>query len=201
MPTRRSRSARRGTALRATSIPPLSICFTGHVSSDSREIAIERGGVNDVAALRELWLELHHHHAQVAPQSGEFVDDESSWRVRSWCYREWLADPGSFLLLARAQGRVVGYALVRVMEAGPELTDSWRVPEVIAEIETMLVSAPFRGAGLGTRLLDEIDAELERQGITEVIVGLMPGNDGAQRLYECRGYRRRWLVLARGEWS
>ena len=95
---------------------------------------------------------------------------------------------------------MVGYALVRVMEAGPELTDSWRVPAtVIAEIETMLVSAPFRGAGLGTRLLDAIDAELERQGITEVIVGLMPGNDGAQRLYERRGFRQRWLVLARGE--
>ena len=56
-------------------------------------IAIERGGVDDVAALRELWLELHHHHAQVAPQSGEFVDDASSWRVRSSSYREWLADP------------------------------------------------------------------------------------------------------------
>jgi ribosomal protein S18 acetylase RimI-like enzyme len=75
------------------------------------------------------------------------------------------------------------------------------VPETIAEIETMLVSAKFRDAGLGSRLLDEIDAELERQGITEVIVGLMPGNDGAQRLYERRGFRPRWLQLARGEWS
>lgn len=65
----------------------------------------------------------------------------------------------------------------------------------------MLVSAEFRGGGLGSRLLDEIDAELERQGITEVIVGLMPGNDGVQRLYERRGFRRRWLVLARGEWT
>jgi ribosomal protein S18 acetylase RimI-like enzyme len=182
-------------------MPPLSICLTGDVSADSHAIAIERGGVDDVTVLRELWLELHHHHAQVAPQSGEFVDDETSWRVRSSSYREWLADRRSFLLLARAGGQVVGYALVRVMEAGPELTDSWRVPEVIAEIETVLVSAPFRDAGLGTRLLDEIDAELERQGITEVIVGLMPGNDGAQRLYERRGYRQRWLVLARGEWS
>jgi ribosomal protein S18 acetylase RimI-like enzyme len=74
-------------------------------------------------------------------------------------------------------------------------------PEVIAEIETMIVSAKFRGAGLGSRLLDEIDAEPERRGITEVIVGLMPGNDGAQRLYERRGFQRRRLVLARGEWS
>ena len=169
------------------------------MSADSRLIAIEHGSVDDIAALRELWLELHHHHAQVAPQSGEFVDDASSWRVRSSSYREWLADPRSFLLLARSEERVVGYALVRVMEAGPELTDSWRVPATVAEIETMLVSAPFRGAGLGTRLLDAIDAELERQGITEVIVGVMPGNDGAQRLYERRGFRQRWLVLARGE--
>jgi ribosomal protein S18 acetylase RimI-like enzyme len=173
----------------------------GGVSADHGAIAIERGEVGHVAALRELWLELHHHHAQVAPQSGDFVDDETSWRVRSSSYREWLADPRSFLLLARTEGRVVGYALVRVMEAAPELTDSWRVPAVIAEIETMLVSAPFRGAGLGIRLLDAIDAELKRQEITEVMVGLMPGNDGAQRLYERRGFRRRWLVLARGAWS
>jgi ribosomal protein S18 acetylase RimI-like enzyme len=164
-------------------------------------IVIERGGVDDVPSLRDLWLELHHHHAEVAPQSGEFVDDETSWRVRSSSYREWLGDPGSFVLLARAGDRLVGYALVRVMEAGPDLVDSWRVPDVIAEIETMLVTPEVRRAGLGNRLLDEIDAELERQGITEVIVGLMPGNDGAQRLYERRGFQRRWLVLARGEWS
>jgi ribosomal protein S18 acetylase RimI-like enzyme len=171
------------------------------VGAGSGAIAIERGGVDDIAALRELWLELHHHHAQVAPQSGEFVDDESSWRVRSSSYREWLADPRSFLLLARADEQLAGYALVRVTEPGAELTDSWRVPAVVAEIETMLVSAPFRDEGLGNRLLDEIDTELERQEITEVMVGVMPGNDGAQRLYERRGFRGRWLLLARGEWS
>lgn len=93
-------SARRGGAPTPSSptpssIPPLFICFTGHVSTDSRPIAIERGSVEDIAALRELWLELHHHHARVAPQSGEFVDDESSWRVRSSSYREWLAEPRS----------------------------------------------------------------------------------------------------------
>jgi ribosomal protein S18 acetylase RimI-like enzyme len=164
-------------------------------------IVIDRGGVGDVPALRDLWLELHHHHAEVAPQTGEFVDDETSWRVRSASYREWLADPRSFVLLARAGDRLVGYALVRVLEAGPDLADSWRVPETVAEIETMLVTGDARGAGLGNRLLDEIDAELERQGITEVIVGLMPGNDGAQRLYERRGFQRRWLVLARGDWT
>jgi ribosomal protein S18 acetylase RimI-like enzyme len=164
-------------------------------------VEIVRGGLDDVLALRKLWLELHHHHARVAPQSGVFTDDETSWRMRSSLYREWLADPRSFLLLARVRERLVGYALVRVMEAGADLTDSWRVPGVLAEIETLVVLPDARGAGLGTRLLDEIDAELERRGITEVIVGLMPGNDGAQRLYERRGFKRRWLVLARGDWA
>jgi ribosomal protein S18 acetylase RimI-like enzyme len=171
------------------------------VSGDRGEVTIERGGIDDVPALRDLWLELHHHHQEVAPQSGEFVSDEESWRVRSSEYREWLADPRSFLLIARSGAQPVGYAVVRVMASGPELRDAWQVPETIAEIETMLVSAEFRDAGLGSRLLDEIDAELERRGITEVIVGLMPGNDGAQRLYERRGFQRRWLVLARGEWA
>jgi ribosomal protein S18 acetylase RimI-like enzyme len=160
-------------------------------------ISIERGGLDDVDALRDLWLELHHHHQRVGPQSGEFTDDETSWRVRSASYREWLSDPRSFVLLARDGDLLVGYALVRVMESGPDLRDAWRVPDVVAELETLVVSAAARGAGLGTRLLDEVDAELDRLGIEELIVGLIPGNDGAQRLYERRGFRPRWLSLVR----
>jgi ribosomal protein S18 acetylase RimI-like enzyme len=163
----------------------------------STELAIERGGLGDVGALRELWLTLHRHHAEVAPESGEFADDETSWRVRSGSYREWLSDPRSFVLLARDGEQLVGYCLVRVFESGPDLRDAWIVPDVIAEIETVVVSAAARGAGLGSRLLDEADTELERQGITEVQIGLIPGNDAAQRLYERRGFKPRWLVLAR----
>jgi ribosomal protein S18 acetylase RimI-like enzyme len=156
---------------------------------------IELGGLEDVDSLRELWLELHHHHAEVAPQSGEFADDESSWRVRSGSYREWLSDPRSFLLLARDSERLVGYALVRVFESGNDLRDAWVVPDVIAELETLVVAEDARGAGLGNRLLDEVDDELTRRGIEEIQVGLIPGNDGAQRLYERRGFAPRWLVL------
>lgn len=65
-------------------------------------IAIERGGIDDVAALRELWLELHHHHAEVAPQSGEFTDDETSWRVRASSYERYGFQP-RWLVLARGE--------------------------------------------------------------------------------------------------
>lgn len=174
--------------------------MTGRVGDvGAQPISIERGSAGDVEALRELWLELHHHHARVAPRTGEFTDDQTSWRKRSGYYREWLGDPRSFLLLARAGERLVGYAMARVKDSGGEHEDAWRQPALVAEIETLVVAADARGSGLGGRLLDEIDAELERQGITEVTVGLMPGNDGAQRLYERRGFRRRWLELVRDE--
>jgi GNAT superfamily N-acetyltransferase len=133
----------------------------------------------------------------VGPQSGRFTDDDSSWEVRSASYREWLGDPRSFLLIARDEGRPVGYAITRVTESGPEWTDTWRVPPTMAELETLVVLPELRNAGLGTRMLDAVEAELARQGITEVIVGLVAGNHGAQRMYERRGFRPRWLILSR----
>ena len=75
--------------------------------------------------------------------------------------------------------------------------DAWIVPETVAELMTLVVTDGRRGEGIGGRLLDEMDAELERQGIDEVLVGLIPGNDGAQRLYESRGFKGRWLTLVR----
>jgi ribosomal protein S18 acetylase RimI-like enzyme len=84
---------------------------------------------------------------------------------------------------------------VRVFESGGDLRDAWVVPELIAELETLVVTADLRGAGLGNRMLDEVDAQLAQRGIEEVQVGLIPGNDGAQRLYESRGFEPRWLLL------
>ncbi len=160
-------------------------------------ISIERADAGDVDSLRELWLQLHHHHQEIGPQSGTFTDDESSWAVRSANYREWLAEEGSFALLARDGADLVGYAMVKVSPGPASERDAWEVPETVAELMTLVVSAGRRGDGIGGRLLDEMDAELERLGIDEVFVGLIPGNDGAQRLYESRGFKGRWLTLVR----
>ena len=46
------------------------------------------------------------------------------------------------------------------------------------------------------RHVRQLDA-LKRQGIEEVAIGLIPGSEGARRLYERRGFRPRWLELVR----
>jgi ribosomal protein S18 acetylase RimI-like enzyme len=160
-------------------------------------ISIERGGPGDVDSLRDLWLQLHHHHQEIGPQSGTFVDDESSWGVRSANYREWLGAEDSFVLLARDGDELVGYAMVKVSPGPASERDAWKVPETVAELMTLVVDDGRRGEGIGGTLMDEMDAELERQGIDELFVGLIPGNDGAQRLYESRGFKGRWLTLVR----
>jgi len=55
----------------------------------------------------------------------------------------------------------------------------------------------LRGRGLGGLLLDAVDAELERRGIPDSVIGVLPQNAAAVRLYERRGYRPAWLVLTR----
>lgn len=164
---------------------------------DQVAIALERGADARIDSLRGLWLELHHLHARVGPQSGVFTDDETSWRYRSASYREWLADPRAFCLIARRGSDPLGYAMVRVFASEAHELDSWRVPEVVAELETLVVAERARGSGIGGHLLELVDRELERLGIDELVVGVIPGNEEAQRLYERRGFKPRWLELVR----
>jgi ribosomal protein S18 acetylase RimI-like enzyme len=161
------------------------------------ELRIERGTRDDVPSLQRLWLELHAHHQRVAPRLGPFASDDDSWAVRRASYEQWLAEEG-FLLLARANDELVGYAMVAIHDpAGPEWTDTWVVGERIAEVETLVVDPATRGVGIGSALLDAVEAEVGRRGIADMAIGVVPGNDGAQRLYERRGFRPAWTILSR----
>ena len=51
----------------------------------------------------------------------------------------------------------------------------------------------YRGAGIGSALLDGLERALERAGIDDLVLGVLPGNTAAMRLYERRGYRPTWM--------
>ena len=102
------------------------------------------------------------------------------------------------MLLATHGDTLVGYALVHMIAATDTWTgDTWVTGDTIAELESIAVAPEHRGTGIGTKLLDAVDVELERRGIRDVILGALPGNDGAIRLYERRGFRPTWLYLSR----
>jgi ribosomal protein S18 acetylase RimI-like enzyme len=127
-----------------------------------------------------------------------FVDDETSWTARRKGYAEIFAN-GGFALIASEAKKAVGYAMVR-FHHGPD--DSWALEDRYAEVWTLVVAETARGRGVGSALLDAVDAELERRGVHDLVIGFMEGNEGAQRLYERRGlvpgWRQYYRVAAAG---
>jgi ribosomal protein S18 acetylase RimI-like enzyme len=162
------------------------------------EATITRAGAQALDRLRPLWLALHAHHQAVGgPELGPYVDDAASWAARRALYSGFLAD-GGFVLLAERDGELVGYAMVAIKTAvETELDDTWRSGVRVAEIETLSVAPSARGAGIGTALLDAIDAELAVAGIDDVLVAALVGNADAIRLYERRGFRPASLHMMR----
>ena len=81
------------------------------------------------------------------------------------------------------------------LHRGPD--DTWPLGERYAELYSLSVAAGFRGQGVGGRLMDRVDQELERLGIGDLQVAVMVGNREAQRFYERRGLRPGEIILYR----
>jgi ribosomal protein S18 acetylase RimI-like enzyme len=153
---------------------------------------IALAGAERVDELRPLWLQLHHHHAAVS-RVQPFVDDETSWTLRRKGYVEILG-AGGFVLVAEDDDGLAGYALVKLHEGGD---DSWALADRWGEVWTLVVNERRRGRGIGSALLDAVDAELASRGVHDLMIGVMEGNDAARRLYERRGLVPGWLQLYR----
>jgi len=154
---------------------------------------VELGGTGCVDELRSLWLALHRHERTVAPTL-PLVPDELSWRRRRSLYFRWLELEQGFLALARNRASIVGYAFVRVDEGSD---DTFPLGERYAELYSLSVAHGWRGRGIGTRLLDFVDADLASRGIRDLSISVMVGNSGAQRLYERRGLQPAEIVMYR----
>jgi ribosomal protein S18 acetylase RimI-like enzyme len=77
------------------------------------------------------------------------------------------------------------------------IEDTWRTGDRIGEIESLSVLPEYRGSGLGSELLERLEAHLHDLGVEDLILGALAGNDHAIRLYERRGYRPTWLYLSK----
>jgi ribosomal protein S18 acetylase RimI-like enzyme len=161
-------------------------------------VKIRPGGPQDLDRLEPLWVSVHHVHAGSMPELAPYVDDATTWAERRKLYAELLAKPDSVLLLAAAGDALVGYGLAHVMateETG--IPDTWATGPRIGEIESLAVLPEHRGRGLGSELLGRLERALRDQGVADIVIGVLPGNDGAVRMYERRGYRPTWMYLSR----
>jgi ribosomal protein S18 acetylase RimI-like enzyme len=148
------------------------------------DVTIERVDGGQIEALEPLWRSLIDHIRELG-SIVEIVPHEQSWQRRRAIYEELLADGESFALGARRDGRLVGYAMVHV--APPDAV--WFTGGRYAELTSLCVEADERGGGLGTALLDAVEAGLVERGLDQYVIGVDTVNPGAQRFYERRGFR------------
>lgn len=150
-------------------------------------VTIEELPADGLGALEPLWLALLEHHGNVSIPALTMVGPADSWERRRGLYAEWLGVPGAFALTASVDGRLVGYALVSI-EDTVVLDDHWEVAgPAVAMLQTLVVAPEGRGRGVGTALMDTVEARLRAAGITDLLVGVVAGNSDAQRFYERRG--------------
>jgi len=143
--------------------------------------------IDDVGAL---WMELMDHVAALPEALVPVRPSEESWALERAEMLEALQGD-AFVLVALRGDEPVGYAFVKI--EGPDPV--WYTGDTRAELAHLCVAGGERGNGVGSGLMDEVDAELERRGVEDVEIGVDSGNDGAARLYESRGYRADYRIF------
>jgi len=154
-------------------------------------LTLSRG---ELEVLQPIWRSLYEHHLALTPYMRERArSPEEAWRARRDVEQGWLAaEPLSFVLAARAggeDGEHLGYAFVRV-RPGAQFATSWRASDPLAELSILAVVPAARGRGIGSALLDAVEARLGELGVADMTIDVVAGNEGALRLYERRGAQR-----------
>lgn len=96
-----------------------------------------------------------------------------------------LADPAKAVWLVESGGEVVGHAL-----AGPCDLPHPEVTPACGELKQLYILKAHQGGGVGSRLLAETLAWLERGGPRRLWIGVWSENYGAQRLYGRMGFQK-----------
>lgn len=156
-------------------------------------VEIETGSVRDIPGLRAAFLSLHEHHRAVSPIALT-EPDERAWTERVSTYEHYFAESRALLHVARFDRRCVGYAFTLLH---PGSDDTFPLGAGYAELYTLAVIPEARGSGIGTALLDAVDAALADRAIPNLTVAVMAQNEAAIRLYRRRGLIPGELIMYR----
>lgn len=141
---------------------------------------------SEVDRLERLWGQLLVHHTRQATHLaalGAVRSPEDSWRLRRGQYLAWLQEPLTAALIARDGNHLLGYAVMRILDA----PGSWQWGDQVGVLETLVVDDEARGTGVGQALIRAVRERLAESGVQVMKISVIAGNDDALRFYQREG--------------
>jgi len=135
--------------------------------------------VND--SVKELWLGLSHEMFEI-----ERLIVPSEANSDRWIefVRQGLASGRNFLLVAKSDNAVVGFAFASIFRNYP-----LEVSKTIGVIDDVYVLPEFRGKGIGKKLAVGCLNRMKAAGAKAVTLQVLTGNKVAIKLYEKLGFK------------
>ena len=139
----------------------------------------------DRSAVNELAAQVHAMHV--------------AWRPDIYCMADELYPQERFdahlanreLYVAKIEGNVAGYALLRMYENNRP----GHVPRKLMLIDELCVHEAVRGHGIGSQMMEDIHALAKAFGCTQLKIGVYPQNQDAIRFYERFGFAIRSIDM------
>lgn len=147
-----------------------------------KPVRIRQATIGDYAALVALFDELDEFHRLARPDVFRRFDGPARTREQ---IGQWLAGPGSTVLVAEVDREVVGLA---VLLTRPPPAFAGAVPLKVIELDNLVVRSGLRGRGVGRQLLEATVDWSRGQGASHVGVAVHAFNRDARRFYERAGF-------------
>jgi len=101
-----------------------------------------------------------------------------------------LATPNYIMFVAELDGMIVGYIDYYVL---PSIWEKWNE----ATINYLFIHKDYQRRGIGSKLLEEVVRQADKEGIVELHVATEKGNEQAIRLYKKHGFLKEHVLLER----
>ena len=162
------------------------------MSADAPTVpVIRRALTSDLPRLGRLGALLVEAHHDLDPRRFLAANHRSPANYASFLSTK-LEDPDAAILVAEAQGEVIGYAYAEVQGF-----DYLALRGPAGVLHDLIVDPAHRGRGVGRLLLNAALAYLQARGAPRVVLLPAEGNQAAQRLFASMGFRRTMVEMTR----
>ena len=155
------------------------------------QVVIRQATRADVGGILTLWTEMMDYHAVLDARFRPAPDGEEHW---ARILRDWLRDDDACILVADAEGQLVGYIIGMMRENPPVL-----LPPTYGLVSDICVDPAWRQQGIGRRLFEALKDWFKEEELFTIQLNVAHFSSVSQAFWRamgCEGFMDRlWLEV------